>query len=550
MPWWAFLSCRKDLEYQARRYDFEIVPDTTAQPKLESAEQHENNYQAVLTATPIDEKTICRGLEAANWNLAERHPTQEQFRNIGKLAAAPAGATFSVPGAGKTTEALALYVLWRTPATTLLVIAPKNAFPAWEEQISICLPKEDGFTRLVGGRRKIVALLKRAPKKLLITYQQAAIVIDEIADHIGARETFLILDESHRMKRGFEGVIGNAVLSVCELPKLKLIMSGTPMPNDISDLVPQFRFLFPEIEADETNVDDLIQPVYVRTTKAELGLPEPRRTEISISLKPAQHELYRLLSSEAAREANRSIGIPERMKLRRAGRSALRLLQVVTNPALLARAAEFEHSALLSDVLEEGDSPKLEFVCLRARQLAKQGRKTIIWSSFVNNVELVAERLRDLGAEYIHGGVEAGSEDEEGTREQKVKRFHDNSNCMVLVANPAACGEGISLHTVCHHAIYLDRNYNAAQYLQSEDHIHRLGLRPGQVTTVEILACPDTVDQSVGRRLKSKVMRMAEVLRDRSLHVEPVSVDLDADVDAFDNEDYSDFLKHLDDWRE
>jgi len=549
LPWWAFLSSREDLEYQARRYDFEIVTDESSRPKLEAAEQHKSNYEATLTATPFSEDAIRQRLKDAAWNLTEREPTHEQFRNIGKLAAASAGATFSVPGAGKTTEALALHILRRSTATTLLVIAPKNAFPAWEEQLAICLPKEEGFTRLIGGRRNIAALLKREPKNLLITYEQAAIVIDEIANYVATFDTFLVLDESHRMKRGFEGVIGNAVLSICELPQSKLIMSGTPMPNDISDLVPQFRFLFPEIEADETNVDELIQPVYVRTTKAELGLPDPRRSEVSIPLKPAQYELYRLLSSEAAREANTSIGVSDRIRLRQAGRSALRLLQVATNPALLARVSEFEHSALLADVLEEGDSPKLEFVCLRARQLARQGHKTIIWSSFVNNVELVAERLRDLGAEYIHGRVEAGSEDEEGTREQKIKRFHDDENCMALVANPAACGEGISLHTVCHHAIYLDRNYNAAQYLQSEDRIHRLGLPSDQTTTIEILACPDTVDQSVGRRLKSKIVRMAEVLGDRSLHAEPFSVDLDADVEAFNDEDFADFLKHLDEWR-
>ena len=67
----------------------------------------------------------------------------------------------------------------------------------------------------------------------------------------------------------------------------------------------------------------------------------------------------------------------------------------------------------------------------------------------------------------------------------KIKRFHEYPNAFVLVANPAACSESISLHTVCHHAIYLDRNYNAGQYLQSEDRVHRLGLPPGQKTIIE-----------------------------------------------------------------
>lgn len=370
----------------------------------------------------------------------------------------------------------------------------------------------------------------------------------EISEFLSDSESFLFLDELHRIKRGLSGVIGTAILSISDIPSYKLIMSGTPMPNDVSDLIPQFRFLFPEINADETNVSNLIQPVYVRTTKAELKLPNVERRSIDVPLKPAQHELYRLLSSEAAREAER-LPIADRTKLRRIGRSALRLLQVVSNPGLLARSVDFEHKDLLSEVLEEGDSVKLEAVCLRARQLARQGKKTIIWSSFVDNVEIVALRLIDLGADYIHGGVDAGNEDEDGTREQKIKRFHDDQHCYVLVANPAACGEGISLHTVCHHAIYLDRNYNAAQYLQSEDRIHRLGLKPDQVTTVEILVAPGTVDKSVERRLTTKIRRMAEVLQDPGLRVEPISIDLDADVEAFDDEDLADFLHHLRSWR-
>ena len=36
----------------------------------------------------------------------------------------------------------------------------------------------------------------------------------------------------------------------------------------------------------------------------------------------------------------------------------------------------------------------------------------MIWSSFVQNVELIALRLSDLGAEYIHGGVDAGDEND------------------------------------------------------------------------------------------------------------------------------------------
>lgn len=539
LPWWTFLAARGDIEYLAKRYNFAITAGFGAHDKLAEAEDITRRYEEAKKAPPIDIATLKERLHEAGFR---RGLTDEQERNVSKLTAWASGATFSVPGAGKTTEALALYAYRRKPDSRLLVVCPKNAFAAWEEQLQKCLPDDEGFERLRGGKTAIERLLNtKTPQKALLSYHQLPNVIDLIADYVDRTNSFLFLDESHRIKRGFSGVIGNSLLSASELPRTKLIMSGTPMPNDIEDLVPQFRFLFPEIPADENTVEEFIKPVYVRTTKDELDLPEVKHTLKRLSLRPAQHALYELLRSEAARQAA-ALSTRDRMVLRRAGQSALRLLQLVTNPALLSRVP-FEHQQLLADVLGEGDSPKLEYACYRARQLAFEGKKSIIWSSFVNNVELVAKRLVDLGAEFIHGGVDAGDETEEGTREQKIKRFHEDSNCFVLVANPAACGEGISLHTVCHHAIYLDRNYNAAQFLQSQDRIHRIGLSKKDITYIEILVAPNTVDDSVQRRLDIKITNMARVLDDQSLRVEPEIVDLDSD--GFNREDLTDFLGHL-----
>jgi len=69
--------------------------------------------------------------------------TDEQLRNVRKLTSWGSGATFSVPGAGKTTEALALYAFHRKSDSCLLVVCPKNAFAAWEEQLEECMPTEE-----------------------------------------------------------------------------------------------------------------------------------------------------------------------------------------------------------------------------------------------------------------------------------------------------------------------------------------------------------------------------------------------------------------------
>lgn len=108
-----------------------------------------------------------------------------------------------------------------------------------------------------------------------------------------------------------------------------------------------------------------------------------------------------------------------------------------------------------------------------------------------------------------------------------------------MVANPAAAGEGVSLHRICHHAIYLDRTFNAAHYLQSEDRIHRFGLPHNQETFIEIVECEGTVDETVRERLGFKIGRMAEALDDPSLKPDPIP------IDPFDIEDFDEYSTGL-----
>lgn len=333
-----------------------------------------------------------------------------------------------------------------------------------------------------------------------------------------------------------------AVLSLSHLPEQKLIMSGTPLPNSTEDLVSQFNFLYPEVRVDKNSVVDYIRPVYVRTTKNELGLRKPMYYMTSVQMSPAQRRLYNLMRDEELRQIELSQA-RDRIKLRSMGKCVMKLLQVSSNPSLLA-STDFRHHELLKDVLMEGDSPKISYVCARARQLASQGKKVIIWSTFVESIEQISNRLSDLGADYIHGQVDSGSEEDSETREAKIKRFHDDPNCFVLVANPAAAGEGISLHTVCHEAIYLDRSYNAAHFLQSVDRIHRLGLSPDINTNVELVVTPDSIDQSVERRLTSKITKMSQVLNDPSIMIEPEYADEEI-ASELSEQDILDFINHL-----
>jgi SNF2 family DNA or RNA helicase len=527
LPWWSFAAVRPRLLeiFQGFRLklgtEVEVTP--AAAELLRRATANAARYIAAAATVSLEPSQL---LEKLNEKGFTRPLTEHQLRNVCRLAALPAGATFSVPGAGKTTEALAVFFYNAAPSDMLLVIAPKNAFAAWDEQLAICVPQVNQyFVRLRDGEDRIRRLLETAPRFMLITYQQLVRVKALIAEHLAQNIVHVYLDESHRIKSGVDRQTPQAVLNLSHLPTRKLILSGTPMPQSIEDMLPQFTFLYPEILAESSTVVDLMRPIYVRTNKHELGLPPVDRVLAELPMAPVQAELYRLMKYEVAREAATALKASTRIAFRSLGRSVAKLLQFVSNPALLSNDIAFAQPDLLRAVLAEGDGPKIRYVLKRTRELARGGHKVLIWTSFVRNVEYLASRLEDLGALYIHGGVDAGDEDDDETREGKIRLFHDNTDVMVLVANPAAAAEGISLHTVCHHAIYLDRTFNAAHYLQSEDRIHRLGLRPDQTTTIEIVECKATIDETVRYRLGDKVSAMADALNDSSLRIDPIPLD-------------------------
>ena len=535
LPWWGFASARDKFLAVFKGYGLgpgaglEIGPE--AADLLRRSRRSAEGYAAAMDAASIPPDELRARLSEIGF---ARDLSPEQLRNVGRLAAIPAGATFSVPGAGKTTEALASFFCKAQEGDRLLVVAPKNAFAAWDEQVVDCMPHLGAlFARLRGGRDNIDRMLSDDPRFMLISYQQLARVPDLIAAHCSKARTHVFLDESHRIKSGVGKMTARAALTLSHLPVGKLIMSGTPMPQSPEDMVPQFAFLYPEIPSSPETIVDLIRPVYVRTTKTELGLPPVTRRMVSLPMAPLQGELYKLMKFEVAREAASALGIRSKQAFRTLGRSVARLLMFVSNPSLLSAEIQFAQADLLSGVLAEGEGPKMKYVLKRARSLAREGKKILIWSSFRSNVEYMAERLGDLGAVYIHGGVDAGDEDDDGTREGKIKAFHDNDNVMVMVANPAAAGEGVSLHRVCHHAIYLDRTFNAAHYLQSEDRIHRFGLPPGQDTFIEIVECEGSVDETVRERLGYKIGQMAEALEDPSLRPDPIPLD-PSDIEDYD----------------
>ena len=541
LPFRAFLGIRGQIAKYLKNHRIRADYSQKIRQVLLSA--NSKSYSQALKEKDLTEEEVQERLNRAGFT---RKLTHNQMLNVRHLAPLPAGATFSVPGAGKTTEALAYFFCNAHPQDHLLVVGPLSAMGAWESQIEECCPDQGyEFVRLRGGERNIDRLLRDNPRFMIISYGQFANVSQSIREFLTYHQVIMFLDESHRIKSGRAGVNPQEILNVSHLPERKLILSGTPCPQSLADLLPQFEFLYPDCFADESNIVSLIKPIYVRTTKGQLGIPAIIHRKVSLEMPLLQQEVYKAIRSETRRQMMTMLSEASKYSLRDLGKKIMKVIAFTSNPSLLASDMDYIFDRQLGDLLAVTCGPKIEYACKRARDLAAEGKKVIIWSQFVKNVLLITERLKDLGADCIYGAIGSGDENEEDTREWKIKQFHENTNKMVLVLNPAAASEAISPHKVCHHAIYVDRSFNAAHYLQSEDRIHRLGLGQDEAPTIEIVECRGTIDEVINQRLTIKVNTMADALNDPSLNVEAIPYDIDFSVEEMNGDDIKAVIRHF-----
>lgn len=508
---------------------------------------------ALSDPQPLDEGEVAERLAGTRF---ARDLRPFQTRDLGRLLGLSNGANFSVPGAGKTSVAYAVYETERAAGRVeqMLVVAPLSAFDAWQTEVNDCFPE---------GERPVVAtLVDQAPNDaevLVLNYHRLDSRYQTIARWVSLRPTLVLLDEAHRMKRGWDGTFGSACLSIAFLAARRDILTGTPAPQSPQDLIALMDYLWPGqgrrvLPADAlvtppptyagVQVAEAIAPLFVRTRKSELGLNQPTMRVVEVELDPLQGEIYHALRDRYAGAFE--INMADRATFASMGDIVMYLLEAATNPQLLTAgsgaedALSFRHPPLdvpsgsaLWDLLQQYNQYETP---AKFRQLAEmiesnaaQGRKTLVWSNFVRNLQGLERMLALHEPSIIYGGIPSEVADPAAarTRESELARFRTDPACKVLLANPAAMSEGVSLHQVCHDAVYLDRTFNAGQYLQSVDRIHRLGLRPGQVTRITFLQTVGTIDQVIDDRIREKAARLGEMLDDPDISMMALPSDED-----------------------
>jgi len=470
---------------------------------------------------------------------------------------------FSVPGAGKTSIVYSAYAYLNSLkensnkfVNKLLIIGPPSSFKPWEDEYYECFGETVNSFRINGEvpinikRDTLKGITNEDFELYLITYQSVPSLIEELLIFIRkeANNVMLVCDEAHKFK-SLDGIWASNILNLAKWAKSRIILTGTPVPNGYEDLYNIFKFIYPErnvtgyrpdflkgltqnpIQSNINQLIDNIKPFFVRIKKSNLNLPDfTNHPIIENQLSELESEVYDRL--ETAISNNTSDGNKQSLHFRMIQScNNLNLL----NKSLLSFEEEnfelFDSKLMLEDVLGSFLSDKVKnlnsqyipskhiLVKNLVLEIVRNNGKVILWGIFIDSIKRLHKYLESCGLKggYVIGETKKKTNNEDDiTRENIINRFK-NSELDYIISNPVVLGESISLHKVCHNAIYFEQWYAAAPYVQSRDRIHRVWLdddmnQISYETNYYHIISNRRTDSDIHNRVQSKFRRMMDVI--------------------------------------
>ena len=360
-------------------------------------------------------------------------------------------------------------------------------------------------------------------------------------------QVFFVVDEAHYMKQiGGEWAV--ALLHIAPLARFRVVLTGTPMSRSYLDVFNLFDFLWPanpplsnnqkiQIElAEQKNnpalassiFENTIEPLMYRVRKSDLGLLPPNfHPPIQVIMNQYERKLYNAIMKRIGGWSKddylKNIDLVRRLRRGRMIRIRQSLSYCSTLNSGVTDYDEnvFSDDTYLARIIHEYDTletpAKITALKDLVSKLLENGQKVLIWANFRATLFLIERAIASMGyrCDMIYGDTptQNTSIDEERTREAIRDEFvNPESGLDVLIANPAACAESISLHKTCFHAIYYDLSYNCAQYLQSLDRIHRVGGSENKIANYYFLQYSDTMEPDIKHNLDRKARKMYEVV--------------------------------------
>lgn len=459
------------------------------------------------------------GDESARPTVADSHGLSvldpHQVVNVAAMSL-PGGfglCVFDEQGAGKTVTFIFAFDLLvaRDEADMALIVAPKSMVSEWPKDFARF--REDVYrVAVVAGSARDKRRALNCGADVLVTNFETAVSMEADLKALlrskGGR-CVLAVDESFFIK-SLDAKRTRALRRLREWCDRAYVLCGTPAPNAPKDLVQQFNLVDFGLAFDGVEVSDerdaaapVVQRVieerglFVRHLKSAVlpDLPEKQFHRVYVPMEPVQRRIYEaalndlIIDLESVSEDEFRRRLPNFFARRAA------LLQVCSHPAAVVEGYDRTPAKLsaLDDILQ--------------RLIEGEGEKVVVWSFYTRSVTAICERYGHYGALRYDGQV-----DDVAIRCEAVRRFQEDDEAKLFVANPAAAGAGLTLHRA-RYAVYESFSNQAAHYLQSLDRIHRRG----QTRDVEyvVLLCDRSLEVQEYDRLVTKEAAAQALLGDQ-----------------------------------
>jgi len=320
---------------------------------------------------------------------------------------------------------------------------------------------------------------------------------------------YIILDESQMIKNPSSKLYH----SMLELQsEHKLVLTGTPIENSLTDLWSQINFVNPGLlgtlnffkrsfvqpiekkkdEEREKKLKELINPFILRRTKAEVAqeLPPVFEQVRYVDMTDSQLRVYEEEKSLARNS------ILENMEESGMDKTSIMVLQALTRLRQIAN-----HPALLEDY-PDIDSGKFNEVCRDISSVVAEGHKVLVFSSFVKHLDLLRSHLESAGIGFAYL---TGSRNQR-QREEAVKMFQNKQSCSLFLISLKAGGVGLNL-TAADYVFILDPWWNPASEMQALNRAHRIG-QENRVFVYRFIS-NNTIEEKI-QKLQERKRELAE----------------------------------------
>ncbi len=419
---------------------------------------------------------------------------------------------FDEQGIGKTITTLAAFDILKQRGQTdcLVIVCPVTMMGGWKKEIEKFIPNKYLVRTAEGSaeeKRKVVL----SPFDVLIcNFESIPSLLVVLKGVLGNKKASLAVDESFNVKNmeAFRSVAVRELRNSCVKG---FVMCGTPAPNSAIDVISQFDiadsgytfagFIPPKDEEGRTQLINAVieqRGAYVRRLKEEVlpMLPEKNFSLVTINMTGRQAVLY----EEARQQLVLSLKSMDNATFRKSLATYFQQRSVLLQICACPEAVD----PTFSDT-----SAKLKALDKLVEEVVERDhKKLIIWSFYRASLHSIMKRYEKYSPVLLDGSSSAKE------RSESVHRFQSDPEIRICVANPAAAGAGITLHSASD-AAYVSFSNQAAHFLQSLDRIHRRGQQAEKVH-YHLLICHGTIEEKEVQRLRNKEMRQHELLGDEA----------------------------------